>query len=240
MYSQGTCVSYKDSMGLYRLTERVWVYPYEEKRDRPNLCYIKGDEWSLAVDAGHSDDHLSEFYSALEKEGLPLPKLTVLTHWHWDHTLAMHAVSGLTLANETTDRYLKDFKERIEKEGTDFFLALDESVRCEYAGGKPVIVKQADLTFKGEMHLDAGNCPIEVFEAQSPHTDDATLIYLPDEKVLFLGDSTSGEFPTWKADKNIAERMAETIRKLYPEICLHGHLPALSADVIIQYMFEEE
>jgi hypothetical protein len=35
-------------MKLNRLTERVWVYPYEEKRDRPNLSYIRGDNWSLA------------------------------------------------------------------------------------------------------------------------------------------------------------------------------------------------
>ena len=37
---------------LNRLTERIWVYPFEEERDRPNLGYIRGDRWSLAVDAG--------------------------------------------------------------------------------------------------------------------------------------------------------------------------------------------
>ena len=93
-------------MKLERLTERVWVYPYEEERDRPNLSYIKGDRWSLAVDAGHSDDHVREFYRALEKEGLPLPALTVLTHWHWDHTFGMHAVNGKTIARFETNREL--------------------------------------------------------------------------------------------------------------------------------------
>ena len=67
-------------MRLERLSERVWVFPYEERRDRPNLCYIKGDNWSIAVDAGHSADHVMEFYKAIEEEGFPLPKLTVLTH----------------------------------------------------------------------------------------------------------------------------------------------------------------
>ena len=79
-------------MGLERITERVWVYPYEEERDRPNLSYIRGDRWSLAVDAGHSEDHTKAFYRELEKAVLPLPELTVLTHWHWDHTFGMHAV----------------------------------------------------------------------------------------------------------------------------------------------------
>ena len=35
-------------MKLVRLTERLWYYPYEFDRDRPNLGYIKGDNWSLA------------------------------------------------------------------------------------------------------------------------------------------------------------------------------------------------
>ena len=47
-------------MKLNRLTQRIWVYPYEEERDRPNLSYIRGDRWSLAVDAGHSAEHTEE------------------------------------------------------------------------------------------------------------------------------------------------------------------------------------
>ena len=60
-------------MELYRLTDRIWVFPYEEERDRPNLSYIRGDRWSLAVDAGHSIDHTQAFYHDLEEAGLPLP-----------------------------------------------------------------------------------------------------------------------------------------------------------------------
>ena len=126
-------------MKLNRMTERIWVYPFEEERDRPNLSYIHGNRWSLAVDAGHSADHTREFYGALEKAGLPMPKLTVLTHWHWDHTFGMHAVRGLTLANERTNRYLAAFRDRLEKEGTGFFLEMDQSIRREYQDGKPYL-----------------------------------------------------------------------------------------------------
>ena len=48
-------------MELIRLSERVWYSMYEEERDRPCLGYIKGDRWSLAVDAGHSAAHVREF-----------------------------------------------------------------------------------------------------------------------------------------------------------------------------------
>ena len=155
-------------MKLDRLTERIWVYPFEPERDRPNLCYIRGDRWSLAVDAGHSKEHTREFYQALVEEGLPLPELTVLTHWHWDHTFGMHAVHGLTLANQRTNRYLADIKKRLENEGTGFFFAIDERIRKEYEDGKPVIVTLADLVFSGEMELDLGHCPVRIFQAESP------------------------------------------------------------------------
>ncbi len=227
-------------MNLNRLTERVWVYPYEERRDRPNLSYIRGDNWSLAVDAGHSEEHTREFYNALEEEGLPLPQLTVITHWHWDHTFGMHAVHGLCLANERTNQYLDAFRKCLEKEGTEFFLEMDERIRNEYEDGKPVVVTLADLVFRGEMLLDAGNCPIRVFQAEAPHTDDSTLIEIPGEKLLILGDCTGGAFPEWTVDQTLADKLAQTVREVNPEICLPGHWTPLSPEIIIQDLLEGE
>ena len=227
-------------MELNRLTERIWVFPFEEERDRPNLSYIRGDRWSLAMDAGHSDNHIRSFYRALEDAGLPLPELTVLTHWHWDHTFAMHAVHGLCLANERTNRYLADFRERLEKEGSAFFLAMHETIRREYADGKPVIVTPADLVFTGEMQLDPGNCPVRIFQAEAPHTDDSTLIEIPVEKVLILGDCTGGVFPDWTMDPVLAGKLAETVREINPELCLPGHWTALSPEIIIEDLLNGE
>ena len=38
--------------GLIRMSDRLYVLPYEEETDRPNLYYIRGDRYSVAVDAG--------------------------------------------------------------------------------------------------------------------------------------------------------------------------------------------
>ena len=220
-------------MRLNRISERIWVYPFEEERDRPNLSYIRGDRWSLAVDAGHSKDHTNEFYKELEEAHLELPKLTVITHWHWDHTFGMHAIKGLSLANELTKGHLIEAVKKIKEEGEESFLSLDETIRLEYADNKPVIVTLPDMTFNGEMMLDAGNCPIRIFQAQSPHTDDSTLIYVPDDKVLILGDSTGGQFPGWEVDQTLADKLASTIQKIDADICLPGHWTPLSKDYIV-------
>ncbi len=225
---------------LFRLTDRIWVYPFEQERDRPNLAYIRGDRWSLAVDAGHSAEHIAEFYAALEQNGLPLPALTVLTHWHWDHTLAMHAAHGLCLANKATAGHLRAFRERITREGKEFFLDFHESVRREYADGQPVIVTLPDLVFSGEMELDAGNCPIRVFQAEAPHTDDSTLIHVPEEGVLFIGDAGCGTFPEWKKDMGLAQKLADTVRSVGAAICLEGHWTPVPPEDTIESILEEE
>ncbi len=223
---------------LKRLTERIWYYPMEEYRDRPNLGYIRGDNWSLAVDAGHSKAHIMEFYKALEGDDLPLPRLTVLTHWHWDHTFGMHAVNGLCLANERTNQYLIDIGRRLSEEGTAFFLDFDERIRNEYAGDRPVIVKPADLVFHDSMMLDLGNCSVRIFQADAPHTDDSTFIEVPGEGVLFVGDATCGALPDWRKDPVLSKSLAETIRNSEATTCLEGHWVPVPKEDTIQDLLE--
>ncbi|MBQ7657215.1 MAG: MBL fold metallo-hydrolase [Clostridia bacterium] len=210
-------------MKLNRLTDRIWFFPFEKERDRPNLSYIRGDRWSLAVDAGHSEAHTKEFYRALEEAGLPLPSLTAITHWHWDHTFGMHAVNGLCIANEKTNSYLKAFREKIEWEGVEAFFAMDECIRREYAGNQPVIITLPDLVFSGEMLLDLGNCPVRLVQAEAPHTDDSTLIHAISERVLFLGDAAGGVFPTWEKDPALYRKLADTVAAVDADICLESH-----------------
>lgn len=179
-------------MELYRLSDKIWYSEYDTDRDRPALGYIRGDDFSVAIDAGHSDAHVNEFYDALKEHGLPLPSLTVITHWHWDHSFGMHAIHGLSVANRKTNEYLKDFIAKRSEENDRKFLELDPSIALEYKDDRPIVVKEADIIFEDRLHLNAGNTQIELFQAPSSHTSDSTLILLPEEKVLFFGDALSG------------------------------------------------
>ncbi len=211
--------------------------PFEEERDRPNLGYVKGDNWSLAVDAGHSAAHVREFYELLEKENLPLPALTVLTHWHWDHTFGMHAVNGLCLANKRTNSYLAEWNDKIVKKGPNEFFALHESVRREYSPDMDVIVKKADMLFSGEITLDLGGCTVKVIEAEAPHTDDSTLVFVEQDKTLFLGDCTCDDFFTGIKREDLCRKLADTIKEINPEICLEGHwIPVDTEDTLTDLM----
>lgn len=217
-------------MELKKLSEHIWYMPYEEERDRPNLGYVKGKNWTLAIDAGHSAAHTIEFYALLEKENLPLPCLTILTHWHWDHTFGMHTVNGLTLANEKTNNHLAEWKNKIEKNGPAEFFALHESIRKEYSENKEVIVKLADIVYSGEMALDLGGCTVKVIQSEAPHTDDSTLVYIENDKTLFLGDATCKDFTIGKKDPALCKKLADTICRLNPQTCMEGHWVPVETD----------
>ena len=222
-------------MELKRLTEHIWVMPFEKERDRPNLGYVKGEHWSLAVDAGHSAAHVRAFYKLLEKEGLPLPGLTVLTHWHWDHTFGMHQIHGKSLASDKTDRKLRELAEELTPEKKKKFVRSDICIRREYANNLPVIVVPADETFQGRKMIDLGNLQVEIFEAPSPHTQDTTLVYIQSDQVLFLGDATLGEFPSWKMDKEKVKALIHVIEKMKTDTCVIGHwFPASKEEILTE------
>ena len=145
----------------------------------------------------------------------------MLTHWHWDHTLGMHAVHGLCLASARTNDRLKALRERIANEGREALLSLDECIRLEYAGDRPVVVTLADMVYTGALTLDLGGCPVRVFEAPAPHTDDSTLILA--QGTLFLGDSTSGAFPTWEKDPALTAALRAVVAQTEAETCVHSH-----------------
>ena len=68
------------------------------------LGYIRGERYSLAVDAGNSRRHVEKFYAALDAlRSFGGRILQVLTHWHWDHTFGLHAVDGAAIACEATN-----------------------------------------------------------------------------------------------------------------------------------------
>ena len=52
-------------MGLKNLTKNIYFLPHEPEVDRPMLAYVKGDKFSLAVDAGYSKKHVQDFYLSL-------------------------------------------------------------------------------------------------------------------------------------------------------------------------------
>ncbi|MEG6521546.1 MBL fold metallo-hydrolase [Desulfotomaculum sp. 1211_IL3151] len=225
-------------MGLKKINDRVFYYPHQPETDRPMLAYLKGDKIALAVDAGNSADHVDEFYKSLEVEGLRKPDITVITHWHWDHTFGMHHIHGLSLAHHKTNEFLESEKAKLSDNAYMQFLKKDDKcLNREYANNKEIVIALSDIQFEKELTLNLGGITAKVFHAESPHSEDTVLIYVPEEKILFLGDSTSEDyFNNGYMDKDKLKALNRLIECTDCQYCILGHTDPLTKSDLLDYL----
>ncbi len=183
-------------------SERFFVFPYDRKTDRPNLYYLKGDHCAVAVDAGNSAEHVRAFYRELEKSKLPLPDLTVISHWHWDHTFGLCAVHGKSISTRKTQDKLREVSlwkwspeemRKREKTGEE----IPFCSRCileEYADLKTIRVVSTDQAITEETELDLGGIHVKLIPRESTHSDDSLFILIPEERALIVQDADCENF----------------------------------------------
>ncbi len=192
----------REDSKLIRTSDRLFVLPYEEETDRPNLYYIRGDLYSIAVDAGNSKAHVEKFYQALEESGLPLPECTFISHWHWDHTFGLHAIHGVSYSTKLTQDKLKEVMKwewneeamlRREATGEDISFC-NEHIRVEYPDLSQIKVTTTDRIISEPVSFDLGGITVDLIPRDSTHSRDALFVYLPSERVLILQDADCEDF----------------------------------------------
>lgn len=225
-------------MGLNRLTDRIYFLEHDPQVDRPMLAYLKGEKFSLAIDAGYSASHVRDFYREIEAEQFKKPDFTVLTHWHYDHTFGMHAISGISIAHEKTNEFLK--KQQEQAGNIDYMETLkreDAHFRKEYNGQERVNIVLSDVTFSDKMTLDLGGMTARIFHTVSPHSEDTVCVYVPEEKTLFLGDSTSEDFFNGGyMDKDKLQALIQMIRATDCNCCMVSHCEPLTREGLLCYL----
>ena len=236
-------------MELKKISDRIYYLPAEEETDRPVLGYIKGDKYSLAIDAGNSSKHVEKFYSELNNANLKLPDYTVITHWHWDHTFGMHSVVGKTIAGQLTNNKLKevaawqwsdaDMKNRLET-GKDIEMC-DRCIKVEYPNRQEIKVTSADIEFNGSLKINLGGIYCELTEIQAPHSEDSVLVYVPQEKTVFVGDADCEDYydNNGRYDKDKLESFISLIKERDFNTYVLGHDEPQTKDEAITYLINE-
>ena len=180
-----------------------WLPP--AKPDRPSLCAVVGEHATLMLDAGASDAHARRFLDALAAEDVAPPIAVVLTHSDWDHVFGAVEVGAPVIAHRLTDIALAELA------ATDWSdEALDARVEAgvrspehaanikdEMPAPRNVRVARADTLFEEGLDLKLGGATAQVRHVGGDHAADSTVIYVKQDRLLFLGDalyeSTGGE-----------------------------------------------
>ena len=139
-----------------------------------SYALIVGDQ-AIVYDSHVSVPHGRFIRDALARRGVTDIRV-VLSHWHLDHVAGTEAFADCqVIANARTLGHLSERQAGIEA-GTDHGLPAI----------KPLILP--DTVFEGRMTLDLGGVAVELIEANI-HSDDATVLWLPERRILFAGDT---------------------------------------------------
>src|SRR6266550_2494328 len=141
----------------------------------------------IGIDAGTRPDFAKGAYEALQAYAPGLPPLTTIfiTHAHWDHVGGHSYFRSLNPRPQFYGR--GNYQEEFEKEfnGPDVFA---KQFFGERFSAEDVLSYKPDITIDNRTDLNVGGSKVELLPARGGETHDAMLIYLPDEKVMFMGD----------------------------------------------------
>src|SRR5262245_15267912 len=141
----------------------------------------------ISIDAGTRPDFAKRAYEALQGFAPGLPPLTavLITHAHWDHVGGHSYFRGLNPPPRFYGRenYQQEFQKQSNGPGifaNQFFG--DRFSPEDFLSYKP------DTTIDQTTELNVGGSKFELIPARGGETHDAMLVYLPEEKIMFMGD----------------------------------------------------
>lgn len=192
-----------------------------------DLHFIVSDngEELISIDAATQPYSMQAGYEFLLATRDNLPPLTtaIITHAHWDH------IGGYT--------YLKTLNPEITIYGRDNYhdLINDRVLRNhaynQFRGAdfehSWVERYQPDIAISQKTQISIGDTLFNLIPVSGGETEDALLIEMPSESVLFMGDALMpfyGEPWVEEGDIDGAMAMMDTALALRPKKILHGHV----------------
>ena len=195
----------------------------------------------IGIDAGTRPDFAKGAYEALQAYAPGLPPLTTVfvTHAHWDHVGGHAYFRNLTPRPQFYGR--GNYQEEFEKEfnGPDIFA---KQFFGERFSSEDVLSYKPDITIDNRTDLNIGGSKVELIPARGGETHDATLIYLPDEKVMFMGDVIMPYLGAPFAEEGDLQGLLDAIDVVVsrnPQHLLHGHEPltrVFNSPVILDHL----
>lgn len=218
---------------LNKFSDSIYYMPNQDENDRPTLGLVCGEQYSLLIDCGNSTQHAKDFLNEIKKLNVPPIKYVVITHAHWDHFLGMNEFDATVIVNSQTNELLKvwqgytfdDSSLQTYAQSNVMSDKCIEIIEAEIPNRDHFKLNSPHIIFEKTLTLDLGNKLCVLEKINSTHSNDATIIYVPDEKVIFLGDCVYGttKDSLFHYKQSLLIPMIEDVQKYHAESFLLGH-----------------
>ncbi|NOV22605.1 MBL fold metallo-hydrolase [Cupriavidus necator] len=208
-----------------QLSENAWAYTAEGD---PNSGVVIGDDGVLIVDTtatpAMAQDLIARIRTITDK---PI-KYVVLSHYHAVRVLGASAYFAEGAQQIIASR--GTYEMIVERGEADMKSEIERFPRL-FAGVETVPgLTWPTLVFDKEITLFLGQLEVRIAHLGSGHTKGDTVVWLPQQKVLFSGDLVEYDAACYCGDAQLAEWPAtlDALQALNPEKLVPGRGPALT------------
>ncbi|WP_262177125.1 MBL fold metallo-hydrolase [Saccharococcus sp. Marseille-Q5394] len=220
---------------LTKISDRLYYLPPVQVTDRPILGAIVGEEKTVLIDSGNSSQHAKLFIQQLEEIGISAD-LLILTHWHWDHVFGMREIAVPSISCKETYGNIQemqslswedeDLDQRVE-EGTEIPFCAD-AIKEEFGSERDIQIQLPTIVFENRMTVHVGGVTCEIEHIGGDHSSDSCIVFIPEEKALFLGDCLYANLYAEKWNYTVGKilKLVQQLEKYDAEIYFLSHHPA--------------
>ncbi|NDI36908.1 MBL fold metallo-hydrolase [Chengkuizengella sediminis] len=224
---------------IKKIGKRFYYMTPVSETDRPILGMVVGDNKTLMIDAGNSEEHAQYFLDELSKKQVSKPNIVALTHWHWDHIFGL---SSLTNAISISYKETKEEMEKLTllswsdeaidervKEGTEIEFCAN-AIKKEFVNHRDITITLPTMTFENKLEIDLSGVTCVLQHVGGDHAADSVVVFIKEEKVLFLGDCIYPDIFSKETNYTIKRTLAllEVLETFEAETYVYSHGTAIS------------
>ncbi|MGA8033154.1 MAG: MBL fold metallo-hydrolase [Casimicrobiaceae bacterium] len=211
-----------------KLSDHAWAYTAEGD---PNTGIVVGDDAVMVIDTQATPVMAQDVIRRIREVTDKPIRYVLLSHYHAVRVLgasaygASHVIASQDTRDLIVERGAQDMKSEIER-----FPRLFRAVESVPGLTWP------NLVFKGEMTLWLGKLEVKIMQLGRGHTKGDTVVWLPDERILFSGDLVEYGATPYAGDAYYEDWPAtlDAIAALRPEKLVPGRGASLTTPQQVQ------